>query len=261
VLLVPVLPVAAQLPETREEIATGRPGVTQPFYLVRPAGPPVASLILFPGGEGVVGFTGAPPFPRGGNFLVRNRQRFAEHGFLVAVVDVPSDLAAGYGHFRIAAEHARDIGAVAAALRRHADVPVWAVGTSRGTVSAANAAWRLGGAGIDGLVLSSTVSRRPNHTPLSVWEGGLTRVTVPTLVVAHESDACESTPPGDARGLAAAVKAARTGVLFFTGGASGGTRTLSCGAFVAHGFGGLDEDVVQAIAAWIKATPAPGPRD
>jgi len=222
---------------------------------VRPAGPPAASLLLFPGGEGVVGFTGAPPFPRGGNFLVRNRQRFAEHGFLVAVVDVPSDLPAGYGRFRIADAHARDIAAVAAALRRIAEVPVWAVGTSRGTVSATFAAARLGGAGVDGLVLSSTISRRPNHTPRSVWEAGLARVTVPTLVVAHESDACESTPPGDARGLAAAVTASRSAALFFTGGAGGGVKPHSCGANVAHGFAGVDDDVVRGIADWIKATP------
>jgi len=51
---------------------------------------PVASVILFTGGQGVLQLTR-------GNFLVRNRRRFAEHGFLVAVVDVPSDHKTGYG--------------------------------------------------------------------------------------------------------------------------------------------------------------------
>jgi hypothetical protein len=61
-----------------------RSGVTQPFLVLTPAGPPVATVVLFTGGNGIVGKTGQ-------NFLLRSRGRFAAAGFLVASVDVPSD--------------------------------------------------------------------------------------------------------------------------------------------------------------------------
>lgn len=92
--LVAATPAHAQVSESLRTIES-RPGVTQPFVVVESAGAPVASVILFPGGEGVVGFKGPGPFPRGGNFLVRNRKAFAAHGLLVAVIDVPSDHAGG----------------------------------------------------------------------------------------------------------------------------------------------------------------------
>jgi pimeloyl-ACP methyl ester carboxylesterase len=135
-------PCAAQDEEVRT-VAT-RPDVTESFLLIRPATSPVASVVLFPGGEGVAHVDRLRTEGDGqSNFLVRNRRRFAEAGFLVAVVDVPSDHAAGYGRFRGSKEHARDVAAVLAESRREAPVPVWAIGTSMGTVSAVNAAVRL----------------------------------------------------------------------------------------------------------------------
>jgi len=49
-----------------------------------------------------------------GNFLVRSRYRFADHGFVVAVVDAPSDHLEGMnGIFRMSRPHADDIGSIA----------------------------------------------------------------------------------------------------------------------------------------------------
>lgn len=249
-------PVFSELRESLQRVES-RAGVTQPFLLVEPPGPPAASLILFTGGEGVLGFKGAGPFPRGGNFLVRNRQAFAAHGLLVAVIDVPSDHAGGLGRFRIAEGHARDVAAVIVALRQQAAVPVWVVGTSRGTVSAVNAAARLKDGGPDGLVITSSVTRGARANVATVDDAGLGQVRVPTLVVHHENDACAGTPGSDAPALVGRVRAARKELLLFQGGAGGGSGRAACGPFAAHGYFGIDAGVVKAIADWIKATPAP----
>jgi hypothetical protein len=55
-------------------------------------------------------------------------------------------------------EHAQDLGKVIADVRTRVGGPVWLVGTSRGTISAANAASRLTGpAAPDGIVLTSAL--------------------------------------------------------------------------------------------------------
>jgi len=254
-LVVPLAPASAQRPESMQRIES-RPGVTQPFVLVEPPDTPVAAVILFTGGDGVLGFTGPGPFPSGRNFLVRNRHAFAAQRLLVAVIDAPSDHASGLGRFRVTEEHARDVAAVVAALRAKAGVPVWVVGTSRGTVSAVNAAARLRDSGPDGLVISSSVTRHGRPNVETVNDASITEVRIPTLVVHHEQDACTSTPGADAPALVGRVRAARKELLLFSGGAGGGARSEACGPSTAHGYFGIDAEVVKAIGDWIKATPA-----
>jgi len=96
-----------------------RPGVTQAFILVQSRGAPVASVILFAGGNGLLAL-GSGKVGLGGNFLVRNRARFASEGLLVAVMDAPSDHPSGLDGFRTSAAHADDIRAVIAALKQEA---------------------------------------------------------------------------------------------------------------------------------------------
>src|SRR5438105_3711060 len=138
-------------------IPTSR-GVTQAFILIKPDNP-TASLVLFAGGSGALGLKSLSSMDRGkGNFLVRSRYNFAAHRFTVAVVDAPSDMQQGMNLiFRMSDAHASDIGAIATYLKTEAAVPVWLVGTSAGTFSAANGA--IACKDIDGLVLTSTVTR------------------------------------------------------------------------------------------------------
>jgi len=125
---------------------------------------PIASVILFVGAHGRLALS-----PRGigwgeGNFLVRNRERFCREGFLVAVMDAPSDRPQGLWNFRTSVAHAEDIKYVIAELRKMFDIPVWLIGTSMGTVSAANFAARLKEGGPDGLVLTSTITKDVGDT-------------------------------------------------------------------------------------------------
>jgi homoserine acetyltransferase len=135
-------------------------------------------------------------------------------------------------------------------------VPVWVVGTSKGTVSAVNAAARLKD-GVDGLVITSSITRTSAQTAETVFDAGLADVRAPTLVVHHESDACFVTPAADASALIGRVRAARKELRLFQGGAGGASGERACGPFAAHGYYGIDAEVVTAIAEWIKATPPP----
>ena len=104
-------------------------------------------MILFAGGHGGLQISSSGSFKWGaGNFLVRTRQLFADQGLMVVVVDAPSDRQSApfLGGFRQKAEHAADIKAVIAWAREQTKVPVWLVGTSRGTQSAAFVATELG---------------------------------------------------------------------------------------------------------------------
>lgn len=161
-------------------------GATQSFILIKPDHP-VASVILFAGGSGVLGLkTGEFRY---GNFLVRSREKFAAHNYIVAVVDAPSDRQRGMNAiFRMSDEHAGDIGAVASYLKNQAAVPIWLIGTSMGTFSAAVGAIAEG-KDIDGLVLTSTVTRSPpewaiaKSHPNGVADMALSEITVPTLIM------------------------------------------------------------------------------
>ena len=113
-------------------------GAKQSFILIKPE-KPVASVVLFAGGHGGLGLEKRSAMRWGaGNFLVRSRDAFAARNLMVAVIDAPSDHRDGMNAiFRMSGAHAADIGAVAAYLKTQAPVPVWLVGTSMGTFSAA----------------------------------------------------------------------------------------------------------------------------
>lgn len=230
-----------------------RADVTESFVLIRPSRPPVASVILFMGGRGSLGLQRGSLGARNTNFLVRTRQQFAEKGFVVAVVDVPSDRTSqALVGFRTGAEHAADVRALIAALHAEASAPVWLVGTSMGSVSAASVAARLTEGGPDGIVLTSSVMGRNREMGESLQDVALDRIRVPVLVVHHRDDGCPSSRYADTswamRRLSAAPKKE---LLTFSGGDA--PQSPPCEPLAPHGYFGIEERVVDAIAAWITA--------
>jgi dienelactone hydrolase len=232
-------------------------GAKQAFILIKPE-KPVASVILFAGGHGALGLKSATSMGWGaGNFLVRTREMFAAQGLMVAVVDSPSDHRQKMNAiFRMSAAHAGDIGAVAAYLKKQADVPVWLVGTSMGTFSAAGAA--IGARGIDGLVLTSTITRsKPDWKiagshPNGVASMPLQKVTVPTFILSHRHDGCDITPAGDAAKLRKRLtQAPKVEAALLDGGSP--PQSAPCQAKAQHGFLGVEDKAVDAIAAFVKA--------
>jgi pimeloyl-ACP methyl ester carboxylesterase len=227
-----------------------RPGVTQPFWVMTPPGKPVASVILFTGGPGILGSAHRPVL-KSGNFLIRSRDKFAAAGFLVASVDVPSDHQEGLENFRHTAEHAQDIAAVIAYLRQKAPVKVWLIGTSMGTISAANVAARLKSGGADGVVLtSSIVGQNRRYAPVNALVD-VEQIAIPTLVVHNKEDACPLCPfslvPSFVERF---TRAPRKELIAVSGGDA--PQSDPCEALSRHGYLGIEDEVVGDIARWIK---------
>ena len=229
-----------------------RPGVTQRMVVLMPD-KPKAAVVLFAGGHGGIQITSTGNFKWGaGNFLVRTRQLFAANGLMVTVVDAPSDRQNPpyLGGFRQKPEHVTDIRAVIAWVKQQNDLPVWLVGTSRGTQSAAFITTQLAPAdgGPDGVVLSSTIlTDKPPGRP--VPEMPLGRIQVSTLVVHHKQDGCEHCKYSDLPKLMDKLSAvSRKELLTFEGGKNQGD---SCEAMAYHGFNGIEREVVEKIADWI----------
>jgi pimeloyl-ACP methyl ester carboxylesterase len=250
VLAVCVLPARAQ--DTRVVDVPTRPGVTQRFILVSPP-QPRAAVILFAGGHGGLQIDEAGKIGwGGGNFLVRSRQLFAAQGLLVAVIDAPSDRQSPpylSGHRQTPA-HAADVKAVIAWLKEHARLPVWLVGTSRGTQSAAYLATVLSGQDApDGVVLTATILTDPRGRPVPDMK--LEALKMPVLAVHHEQDGCRLCLFSDMPRLMEKLAALpRKQLLTFTGGNNIGAP---CEARAYHGFNGLEAEVVARIAEWMLA--------
>ena len=230
-----------------------REGVTQPYLLSAPAaGKARAVALLFPGGAGKVNLereAGRAVLDRG-NFLVRSRRLFTASGIVAAVMDAPSDWSRGLeDDFRLGAAHAEDVGRVVADLRsRFPGLPVFLVGTSRGTISAASAARRLGNR-VDGAVLTATLFLASRRGPgLSGFE--FSAIPVPLLFVHHVDDECAFTPYSEAKRLAD-----RYPVIAVSGGSP--AQSKPCEAMSAHGFLGREADAVDAIAKWMLKQPFP----
>jgi pimeloyl-ACP methyl ester carboxylesterase len=214
------------------------------------ARPPVVAAVLFSGGGGAVGLQ-RKGIPRpGANFLVRSRGMFNEQGIATAVIDVRSDQSAMSDGDPMSRRHAEDVRAVVADLhQRFGALPVYLVGTSRGTVSAAYAGAALGDA-VDGVVLTSSVfDASRGGSGLSAFDFSSIRTRL--LFVHHVDDACPVTP------YAMAERAAAAGhrLVSVEGGAP--ARSGPCEAFSAHGYLGVEGPTVRAITPWLQRQEPP----
>lgn len=245
----------AEAAETKlVSIATPR-GVKQPFILLSPD-QPVAAVILFAGGHGALGLQSATSMAWGaGNFLVRTREQFVARRLMVAVLDAPSDRTSGMNaEFRMGSAHSADIAAVVAHLKSVAKVPVWLVGTSMGTFSAAGGAIHASGA--DGLVLTSTITRsKPDWKiarshPDGVASMALGTIKLPVLVMSHARDGCDITPASDAQKLRNKLTGTKAiKVVTLEGGSP--PQSEPCEAKSPHGFLGIEDKAVGEVVKFI----------
>lgn len=230
---------------------TTRGNVTQSYLLSAPeAGKARAVAVLFAGGQGKVDLereAGRAALDRG-NFLVRTRQLFARNGVAVAVVDSPSDQPQGMeDDFRLGKAHTEDIARVIADLKtRFPALPVFLVGTSRGTISAAAIGSRVGAA-VDGVILTATLFLAAGRRPgLSGFD--FSSIPSPLLLVHHVDDGCTYTPYSSARRLAD-----RYPLVSVSGGPA--AQSKPCEAMSAHGFLGKEAETIDAIAKWMLKQP------
>lgn len=241
-----LLPIGAPFAEDIV-ILSSRAGVTQSYLLASPpAGTARAVAVLFPGGAGKVDLEreAARALLDRGNLLVRSRRLFTGSGVAAAVMDAPSDQPRGMeDRFRLGDAHAEDIARVVKDLKlRFPGLPVFLVGTSRGTLSAASAGRRLA-RNADGVVLTAAVLLPTKRDPgLSGFD--FASITVPLLFVHHVDDGCGPSP------YAAASKLAdRYPLISVSGGLP--AQSKPCEAMSAHGFLGREAETVDAIARWM----------
>jgi pimeloyl-ACP methyl ester carboxylesterase len=222
------------------------------------------ALVLLVGGGGNVSLDDKG-CPRGlkGNSLVRSLPYFHDAGFVTALVDAPSDHPGedGLAAFRIAPQHAEDLGKVIVDVRTRTNASVWLVGHSRGTISAANAAARLSGPSApDGVVLMSAMMvgearAKKALATQSVFDLPLEAIKIPVLVVGHAADSCPRSPAGLMDKIAARTQSARRQVVIVTGGsiAPGRAPSLSsCEVNEPHDYVGQETEVAAGIVRFIR---------
>jgi hypothetical protein len=213
-----------------------------------PARPP-AILLMFAGGDGTVSFNGGQIAGMRGNFLMRTEPLWLAQGFGFATIGSPSSLN-GRRHTPAYAQ------AIAAAVdygrSRGGNTPVWLVGTSMGSIAAANGAAHLPGR-VAGVVLTSSVAAPNRASGETVFDSDLGAIAVPALIVSNKGDTCPIAGPGFAPNiLAALARAPKKEVIYVE---SHVLQSDPCEAMSPHGYLGIESDVVQRVSAWIHANP------
>ncbi len=130
-------------------------------------------------------------------------------------------------------------------------MPVWLVGTSRGTQSAAFIATDASPAqgGPDGVVLTATILT--DNAGRAVPKMPLEKISVPVLVVHHTLDGCRLCLFADMPPLMDKLaKTPKAELMTFSGGQSRGDP---CEAMAYHGFNGIEAEVVGKISSWLLA--------
>jgi hypothetical protein len=233
-------------------------------YAFAPAAGARIAVVLLAGGGGHLDLDDKGcPRALTGNSLVRMLPAFRNAGFATALVDAPSDMPGddGLAGFRIAPQHADDLGKVIADLRSRTNAAIWLAGTSRGSISAVNAATRLAGSHApDGLVLTSALmsgdpAARKRWVAQTVFNLDLETIKMPMLLVGHAADSCLRSPPALMPDIAAKARSMRQQVVIVTGGPteSGKTPSLdACSGSAPHGYAGQEQEVAAGIARFIK---------
>jgi pimeloyl-ACP methyl ester carboxylesterase len=222
-----------------------RPGVSVSVYYMKRDGA-TATVVLLTGGGGGIGLK--KDVPTSPNFLVRTRDLFAAGGLNVAVVNRPTDHELDY-EFRVSPQHIHDLQQVVGYVKKDGGLPVWLVGTSRGTTSAAVAAIAFGNEELAGIVLTSSITSSKKVGAVASLE--LEAIRLPVLVLHHERDSCEVTVPRDVPRIISRLKNAPVKKLIMVNGGAGASGD-PCEPLHWHGFIGMDKEAVDIIADWMK---------
>jgi pimeloyl-ACP methyl ester carboxylesterase len=214
---------------------------------------PRGIIVMLPGGAGDVGIDDDGDFVHDKNFVIRTRALWLARGYAVIIPDAVDGQ--NMRGLRSSPEYAKVIQDLVRFAHAESAGPVFLLGTSQGSIAAMNSAAHLSKGELTGVVLTESVSRQ-SKSGETVFDALPDRVTVPALIVANRDSACRVAPSGDAPRIATAMtRAPAVKVLYVQGGV---TRSTDCGSESPHGYFGIENAVVDKIAAWLDAhTPAP----
>lgn len=198
---------------------------------------PKGVVVLFPGSKGKLYKAGGA---LSNNFLVRSRGLFAQLGYTTVVFAPSKKNKKGYtDEFRISLKHAKEIGAL---IRKFKELPVILIGTSRGVLSASNAALHSKITNLQGLVLISSVVTNRHFRNIS-----LNKIRTPLLIVHHKKDTCKTSSYKNFLKYNWPETSTKIEVV-------GGLEPVStpCKAKSYHGFWGEEQNTVLKIVTWLN---------
>ena len=183
-----------------------------------------------------------------GNFIVRSRHYLLSSQVIILLLDCHSDFVSDCrDDYQASAERAQDIEDLVAEVRRRITSigEVWAVSTSRGTITTAGLLKHKGAsysgiihtAGTYGISISQGVDFGPYKTPQFIFH--------------HKDDPCRITPYRDAARLSE-----KWGIRLIPVRGGSGFRGDACQAFTQHGFAGREEKVASAIRHLVETGAA-----
>jgi dienelactone hydrolase len=223
---------------------------------------PKGSVILLAGGHGKLDIS-----PQGTigelakNQLVRTRAAYSKAGYAVLVPDIAPDLKTPAGvvpRYRDSEKFAKDLAAEVVYMRK-IKAPVVTIGTSRGTLSVANFLGRIRetSARPDAAVLTSGFLGTGGEFQVRTLAGNPAAFNLPVLVVHHRKDACSHTSPSNVEPFKAWYEknGRKLDIIWMDGGLP--PKSNACNALSAHGFYGLDDQVVARVTGWIGARNLP----
>ena len=208
------------------------------------------AIALFPGHPGIMKLRqedGQAQYEMRGNYLVRARRHWLDADTLVAVIDAPSDEWTSFSqHYRSTAAYGQAIQSLIGEIARRYAVDDWTyVGTSEGSISAFHAA-RMNPQLARRVILTSSVFKPGRNGP-GLAGADWKALKAALLFVHHADDPCEFTPYSEAQ---RAAEAAGAPLITVRGG--GPAKGAPCMAFSAHGFIGVEREVVLAMRDWVK---------
>jgi len=221
-------------------------GGHQRVLYIAPASPR-AALVMLPGGAGDVGLERDGDIRHGHNFLIRTRDAWVGKGYAVLIPDwVDRESLRGR---RSSPEYAAIVNDLIAYARKQSSAPVFLLGTSQGSIAAANGAAHAQPGSLAGVILTESVSVLGGSHE-TVFDAGLADIRVPALVIANREDRCDVAPPDAAPTIGAAmIHSPDVQNIEVSGGVDRSKK--ACGSLTPHGYYGIEDKVVDIISAWI----------
>lgn len=227
-------------------------GEHQRVLFYGPAGPMRGVIVMFPGGAGDVGIERDGTLRHDNNFVVRTRELWARLGYGVVIVDaIGRESMRGERSTEAYRQVLREILDYAHTLT---DKPLWAMGTSQGSIAAMAAGSAARDGELAGIVLTESVSV-VGHSGETVFDAQPERVRAPALVVANRDDTCTVAPPARADEIARSMTHATATVLRVEGGVDQSSNP--CSSLSPHGYFGIEKQVVGGIARWMRSVAPP----
>jgi hypothetical protein len=208
---------------------------------------PRATIVMLPGGTGDIGITNDGDLRHDRNFVVRTRDLWAARGYAVLIPDwIDRESLRGA---RSSPEYAAAISDLIRFAHSRSPAPVFLLGTSQGSIAAANGAAHAAPGTLAGVILTETVSVLGGSHE-TVFDAHLSDVRVSALIVANRDDRCDVAPPSDAPKIAAALThAPDVRVAEVSGGVDHSKKP--CGSLTPHGYYGIEDKVVGLVSNWI----------